>query len=211
MPGLNDRQRTLLAVDEALKALMDLLRSTGQLDKTYVVLTSDHGLALGRAGSKPKGVPYEGSIRVPLVVRGPGVRAGVTLEHMVNLADLAPTILEWMAAPAMDVDGRSFAPLLGASPPSPQGWRQATPIAHTATNSAPGVPSWRGVRTTRYAYVEFEGGPTEVYDVAADPGQRKNIAATDPALTGKLASLADALAGCAGARCRALEDRGLNF
>lgn len=211
VPGLNDRQRTLLAVDETLEALMDLLRSTGQLDQTYVVLTSDHGLALGRAGARLKGVPYEGSIRVPLVVRGPGVPAGATLEHVVNLADLAPTFLEWMGAPAMDVDGRSFARLLGTSPPSPQSWRQATPIAHTATDSAPGVPSWRGVRTTRYAYVKYEGGATEVYDMVVDPSQRTNIAAANPSLTSKLASLADALASCVGASCRALEDRGLNF
>lgn len=211
VPGLNDRQRTLLAVDEALKAVVDLLRSTGQLDQAYIVLTSDHGLSVGRPGSKVKGVPYEGSIRVPLVVRGPGIPAGVTLAHLVNHADLAPTILEWMGAPATGMDGRSFAPLLRASPPAPGAWRQATPIAHTATNSAPGVSSWKGVRTTQYAYVKFEGGATEVYDMVADPGQRTNIAGNNPGLTAKLASLTDALATCAGPACRRLEDRGLDF
>ena len=204
--GLTNRERTLLAVDEALKAVIDTLRTTGQLDKTYIVFTSDHGLS-GRSGSKPKGVPYEGSIRVPLVVKGPGVPAGSTRSHITNLADLAPTFLDWLGVPARDVDGRSFARLVTGSPPTPQNWRRATPIAHSATDSAPDVPSWKGVRTTRYAYFKFEGRAAELYDVAADPNQQKNLAPGNPTLTTKLATLADDLANCTSARCREIENR----
>jgi N-acetylglucosamine-6-sulfatase len=203
-PGLDDRQRTLLAVDDALAAIVGLLKRAGRYDDTYLVVTSDQGLAFHRARSK--GVPYEGSIRVPLVVRGPGVRAGTTLHQIVNLADLAPTFLDWMGAPAMHVDGRSLAPLLRGSPPTT--WRQATGITHERMGSAPGVPSWQGVRTTRYAYFRFQGGGAEVYDMSVDPGQRRNIAGVDPALTRKLAALSNRLAACGGAECRRLEDRG---
>ena len=128
------------------------------------MVTSDQGLGFGR--NPAKGVPYEGSIRVPLVVKGPGVKAGVVLHQLVNLADLAPTFLDWMGHAPMDVDGRSLAPLLRGS--APAGWRQATPITHERMGSAPGVPSPRGVRTTRYAYWTFEGGGTELYDMARD-------------------------------------------
>jgi arylsulfatase A-like enzyme len=204
-PGLDDRQRTLLAVDDALAAIVKLLKQTGRYDDTYLVVTSDQGLAFGR--DPAKGVPYEGSIRVPLVVRGPGVKAGVTLHQLVNLADLAPTFLDWLGAPAMDVDGRSLAPLLRGSPPA--AWRQATPITHERMGSAPGVPSWRGVRTTRYAYWQPQGGAAELYDMAHDADQRHNIAGADPALTRKLAALSDRLAACGGAACRSLEDQGI--
>jgi len=204
-PGLDDRQRTLLAVDDALAAIVGLLKRTGRYDDTYLVVTSDQGLAFGRDPSK--GVPYEGSINVPLVVRGPGVRAGTTLHQIVNLADLAPTFLDWMGAPAMAVDGRSLAPLLRGSG-GPVGWRQAMGITHERMGSAPGVPSWRGVRTTRYAYWKFQGGGAEVYDMGVDREQKRNIAVADPALTRKLAALSDRLAVCGGAACRRLEDQG---
>jgi arylsulfatase A-like enzyme len=168
------------------------------------VVTSDQGLAFHRDPSK--GVPYEGSINVPLVIRGPGVGAGVTLHQLVSLADLAPTFLDWTGAPAMDTDGRSLAPLLkGAG----GGWRQAVPITHERMGSAPTVPSWRGVRTIQYLYVEFQGGGAEVYDMVQDPGQRHNIAGANPALTQKLATLSDKLAVCGSTACRSLEDQGL--
>ena len=202
-PG-TPRQNTLVAVDDALAAIVTQLKRQGAYDDTYLVVTSDQGLAFGR--NPAKGVPYEGSIRVPLVVKGPGVKAGVVLHQLVNLADLAPTFLDWMGARPMDVDGRSLAPLLRGS--APAGWRQATPITHERMASAPGVPSWRGVRTTRYAYWTFEGGSTKLYDMAGDVNQRRNIAGDNPALTRELAALSARLAACTGAACRRLEDQG---
>ena len=200
------RQRTLLAVDDALGAILDLLRRAGRYDDTYLVVTSDQGLAFRRDPSK--GVPYEGSINVPLVIKGPGVKAGATLHQIVNLADLAPTFLDWLGAPAMHADGRSLAPLLRGSG-GPTRWRQVMGITHERMGSAPGVPSWRGVRTTQYAYWQFQGGATELYDMVQDPGQRHNIAGADPTLLQKLATLSDQLASCEGAECRRLEDQGI--
>src|SRR3954454_12952850 len=68
-PGLDERQRTLLGVDDALRSIVDLLKRTGRYDDTYLVVTSDQGLAF--ATDPSKGVPREGSINVPLVIRGP--------------------------------------------------------------------------------------------------------------------------------------------
>jgi N-acetylglucosamine-6-sulfatase len=198
------RQRTLLAVDDALKAIVGLLKQRGLYDSTYLVVTSDQGLAFHRDPSK--GVPYEGSINVPLVIRGPGVGAGVTLHQLVSLADLAPTFLDWTGAPARGVNGRSLVPLLRGSG---GGWRQAVPITHERMSSAPNVPTWQGVRTTQYAYWKFQGGGTELYDMSVDPEQRHNIAGANPSLTQKLAALSDKLAVCGSTACRSLEDQGL--
>ena len=151
-------------------------------------------------------MPYEGSIKVPLVIKGPDVKAGATLHQIVNLADLAPTFLDWMGAPAIGVDGRSLDPLLRGSGGN---WRQAMPITHEQMGSAPNVPTWQGVRTTRYAYIKFQGGGTEVYDMTQDPGQTRNIAGANPSLTQKLAALSAKLATCSGPVCRSLEDQGL--
>src|SRR5215213_2856297 len=105
------RLRTLLAVDEMVAALVESLRRAGTLDSTYILLTSDNGLHLGEHRIvQDKGSPYEESIRVPLVIRGPGVPAGQTISALVSQIDMAPTIAAWADAAVPDfVDGRSLA------------------------------------------------------------------------------------------------------
>jgi N-acetylglucosamine-6-sulfatase len=169
------------------------------------VATSDQGLAPG-SHYGAKGVPYERSIRVPLIIAGPGVRAGVTRHELVDNADLAPTFADWMGTSAIAPDGRSLAPLLGGGGGS---WRHAVPITHRAMSSAPNVPSWDGVRTDQYMYVKYQGGGVEVYDLQADPGEKRNIAGSDPGLTQRLAALSNRLATCKGAGCRSIEDQGV--
>jgi N-acetylglucosamine-6-sulfatase len=101
------------------------LREGGELDNTYIFFTSDHGFHLGehRLGAG-KWTAYEEDVRVPLVVRGPGVPEGRTLHHMVLNNDLAPTFAELEAAEAPSfVDGRSLAPLLTDNPTPQKDWR----------------------------------------------------------------------------------------
>lgn len=90
-----DRRESLLAVDEAVEAIVAALRRAGELDDTYVVLTSDNGYMLGEHGV-PSGklLPYDPSTRVPLVVRGPGIPAGLVSHELVGNVDLAPTIVQ---------------------------------------------------------------------------------------------------------------------
>jgi arylsulfatase A-like enzyme len=197
------RTGALRAVDDAVAAIVRQLKADGRYDQTYFLITSDQGLAPGsRFGSK--GVPYERSIRVPLIIAGPGVPAGRTRHELVVDADIAPTIADWMGATAIHPDGRSLAPLLRGGG---GGWRHAFPITHERMSSAPNVPSWQGVRTDEYMYVRYQGGGTEVYDLANDPRETRNIAGADPALTRSLARLSDQLARCSGNECRRLEDR----
>jgi len=119
------RLQSLQAVDEAIETLVNALKATGQLANTYIFFASDNGYVLGNH-RLPQGkmVPYEESIRVPLVVRGPGVPAGRTVEQLVGNVDLAPTWAELAGVKTPDfVDGRSLVSLWSANPPNE--WRQA--------------------------------------------------------------------------------------
>jgi arylsulfatase A-like enzyme len=118
--ALFDRRReSLLAVDRGVVSLVRLLRSTGQLNNTYVVFTSDNGFHSGEhrlpAG---KQTAFDEDVRVPLLVRGPGVRAKSTERGLVGNVDFAPTFarLAGVVPPAF-VDGRSFADQLHGRPP----------------------------------------------------------------------------------------------
>jgi N-acetylglucosamine-6-sulfatase len=122
-----ERLQSLQAVDEMVVRLVGSLRETGELDDTYIFFMSDNGFHAGqhRLGTG-KWTAYEEDIRVPLIVRGPGVPAGETREQLVLNNDLAPTFAEIAGAQAPSfVDGRSLMPLLGDNPPSEQSWRRS--------------------------------------------------------------------------------------
>jgi arylsulfatase A-like enzyme len=128
------RLQSMLAVDDALGELIRSLRESGELSNTYIFFTSDNGFHLGehRLGAG-KWTAYEEDIHVPLVVRGPGVPKGRTLEHMVLNNDLAPTFadLAGVKTPPF-VDGRSLVPLLEDPPPPEKDWRKRFVIESVA-------------------------------------------------------------------------------
>ena len=132
------RLRSMLAVDDMIGDLFDSLRETGELESTYVFFTSDNGYHLGqhRLGAG-KWTAYEEDIRVPLVVRGPGVPEGERLPHVVLNNDLAPTFadLAGVDAPGF-VDGRSLEPLLDGTPAPEEDWRQRFLVEAVAERGA---------------------------------------------------------------------------
>ena len=185
----------LQGVDDLVGELVGTLKETGQLDNTYVVYLTDNGYLLGEHRHEAKGKPYEGSIRTPLLVRGPGVPAGESRGQLVANVDLAPTIAGWTGArPPENPDGRSLAPLLTFSPSG--SWREALLIEHYVGSD------WTGLRTRTHTYVEHEGGDRELYDMGKDPHQVDNIHdRADEELLKKLEVRLDELKVCAGARC----------
>lgn len=107
------RLESLLAVDEAVKRIVGLVRKYGDKRKTFFIFTSDNGVQLGSHRMIFKDALYEESERVPLIIRGPGIPAGVTRSQLVSNIDLAPTILEITGAqPGRDQDGISLLPLV---------------------------------------------------------------------------------------------------
>jgi N-acetylglucosamine-6-sulfatase len=134
------RLQSMLAVDDMIGDLVGALHDSGELDNTYIVFTSDNGFHLGqhRLGAG-KWTAYEEDIRIPLIVRGPGVPEGETLHHMVLNNDLAPTFADLAGAEIPSfVDGRSLKPLLTDDPKPLEDWRKRFLIESVAERS--GVP-----------------------------------------------------------------------
>jgi N-acetylglucosamine-6-sulfatase len=159
----------LQTVDKLVGRVIAALESTGQLANTYVFYTTDNGYLFGshRIGWQ-KTWPYERSIRVPLVVRGPGIpdtqQLGQTRDGLVLNVDLTATILD-VAGVAKQLDGKSLLPL-AADADAP--WR--TDILLTGRDGDDGPrPLWHAVRTERWKYVQHETGSMELYDLQDDP------------------------------------------
>ena len=211
------RLKTMAAVGETIGGLLRTLEQTGKLDNTYVVLTSDNGYHMGqhRLGLG-KQTAYEEDIRVPLIIRGPGLPAGVRRDEMVLNNDFAPTFADLAGLPPpASVDGRSFASLLDRRHRNdPGSWRTAFEIRNwdnkrneTSYRAVTPVPPYRAVRTQRYLYVEYKTGERELYDLRKDPYELHSLHdSADKDLISKLEARLDALRDCAGKGCRTAED-----
>jgi arylsulfatase A-like enzyme len=203
----NYRQRleSLLAVDEAVGAIVSELRSRGELDRTLIVFTSDNGFFHGEH-RVPFGkiLVYEPSIRVPLLMRGPGIPRGVRVRQSAGNIDLAPTILDAAGASAgRRLDGRSLLPLLAE--PSVQWGRDLLIEGDVAQGKGRRRGAFTAIRTPRYLYAEHANGDRELYDLARDPHELSSRHA-DPALAPLRRELARRLAllrACSGSACRA--------
>lgn len=200
------RLESLLAVDDAVAAIVKALQAAGELESTLLVFTSDNGFMHGehRLPAR-KNYVYEPSVRVPLVLRGPGIPRGVRLEQLVGNIDLAPTILDAANATAgRRMDGRSLLPL-AANPKL--AWRSAILLERSGSSSRRRGegrnPPFAAIRTPGYVYVEYESGERELYDLNKDPHQLTSRHA-DPAfakLRSELARRLAALERCAGTAC----------
>ncbi|MFN8591206.1 MAG: sulfatase [Thermomicrobiales bacterium] len=202
------RWQTLLAADEMVGTLIAALDQSGTLANTYVVFTSDNGFHLGEHRiADGKGSPYEESIRVPLIVRGPGIAPGTTIDALASQIDLAPTFAAWADVPVPDfVDGRSLAPLLAGDDPGP--WRHAVLAEHYVSRPERNTsdPAFKALRTEDYLYAEHSNGQRELYDLGRDPYELENLVeSSDQALLDALATRLAAVAGCAGQGCRDID------
>jgi hypothetical protein len=170
------------------------LSCSGTSENTYIIFTSDNGYHLGQHRQfQGKGEAYEEDIRVPLVMRGPGVRAGATLDHLVLNIDFAPTIVELAGANATRLmDGESLARLAVRDTPPPQNWRHDFLVEiYRNPPMQPGSPGF-ALRTRHELYVEYADGFRELYDLRTDPYQLNNLA--DVADEGYLKKLSQRLA-----------------
>jgi N-acetylglucosamine-6-sulfatase len=187
------RAEMLLAVDDGLGRIVETLRSEGILAETVVVFTSDNGFFYGEHGlSLERRLPYEESIRTPLIVRYPAAaEAGSRIDRLVSSVDLAPTVLELAGAPIGDnVQGRSFVPLLEGNDTD---WRQSLLVEfYTYENPFPWLldMDYKAIRTERYKYIHWMQHPDEgeLYDLVADPFEIQNVI-DDPEMAGVLVDL----------------------
>ncbi len=227
--GIDDdfrmRLQALQAVDEAIAKLVDTLSTTGRLANTYLVFVSDNGYHMGEHRLPPgKYTPYETDLHVPLVIRGPGVAAGVVRSEYTADLDLAATFADLAGVPPLSFfDGRSLRGLLKGPPPA--SWRKAFLLEEFGTGEfdppdvgtsmrepldaqdlvvAP-IPSYFGFQAPGYKYVEYKSGEKELY-VAGDPYELTNVAArVDPAIAASLAAYLRTFQDCVGDACRSAE------
>jgi len=168
---------SLLSVDDALGRILAALRDSGELENTLVIYTSDNGFFHGEHRIRTEKVlPYESGIRVPLIMRGPGVPRGERVEQLVSNVDLAPTVTEMAGAtPNLPQDGRSLWEVL--RDPAAEYARE---IVLENGNGANKIPSYHGLRNERFTFVRHETtGEQELYDLREDPFQLKSLDDTD--------------------------------
>jgi N-acetylglucosamine-6-sulfatase len=200
---------SLRAVDDHVKKLIATLKATHQLKNTLIVFVSDNGWLQGQHRIPgDKFLPYEESVRIPLIVRGPGVPAGKTVKGQVANIDFAPTLVDAANAKAgRTMDGVSLLPTIRNPHKRPKRTFEIEALERLFEGDIP-VNAWdrpyKGVRTDRYTYVVYtETGEKELYDRRKDPHQLTNIAG-DPAYTKVQAKLASQLAKldrCKGRSC----------
>jgi N-acetylglucosamine-6-sulfatase len=188
------RLESLLAVDEAIRDIVAVLEASGELSRTLIVFTADNGFFHGEH-RVPDGkvLVYEPSVRVPLILRGPGVPAGVSRSNLTANVDLAATILDVAnARPGRRPDGRTLMPFARDG------------LVRSSRDILLETTSYSAIRTPRYVFVQHTNGDQELYDLAKDPHQLQSLHA-DPRFIGlknDLGSRLSRLRTCAGDSCR---------
>ncbi len=182
---------SLQSVDRMVGALVEQLRAQGELDSTYVIFQSDNGMLHGEHGIFDKNVPWDRSVRVPLVIRGPGFAPGSIRDDLTANVDVPATILQaaGVAAP-LPQDGYS---LLGPHRRRVlllerlYGWSGRVGQPWLQIKTADGWTYWRDLITKR----------RHLYDLDRDPGQIHNRIRREPQRARKLNRRLNRIRDCA--------------
>jgi N-acetylglucosamine-6-sulfatase len=176
---VRNRLRLLAGIDEGVGQIFEALKRKGELDNTMVVFAGDNGYFYGEHGlSEERRLAYEESIRIPLLLRYPGVvKAGVSINEMVLNVDAAPTFLDFAAAgPPPRANGRSLRPLLEGRNAD---WRQSFLIEYFSDTVMRRVRNmgYNAARTHRWKYIQYTElrGMDELYDLERDPYEMNNL------------------------------------
>jgi arylsulfatase A-like enzyme len=210
--SFNLRVEAVQAVDDLIAALEAQVTTSGAAQNTYFVFSSDNGYHMGEHMMlSGKQTAFETDINVPLIVVGPGVPAGVTVDSIVENIDLCPTFAELAGTTAPAADGHSLVALLHGQ--TVTDWRNVALIEHHGPDLEPMDPSdpdnedknvtpnsYEAIRMASSVYVEYQDGETEYYDLATDPNELDNTASTlAPALMQQFHNTIKAIQGCQGA------------
>lgn len=202
------RLQTLLAVDEMVANIVDKLSAMDLLTNTYILFSSDNGIMLGEHRlANFKGNTHEEAIKIPFLIRGPGIQAGEVLTEKALNIDIAPTLAQLASVTVPDfVDGIA----LLAADGSPAGGQITGNFLIEQAIAYPEqgimIPSYSALRTDRALYVEYETSEIELYNLRRDPYQLRSLhnhPRAGSVLPG-LASQLEALRTCTGTGCRDL-------
>lgn len=163
-------------LDRWLGRMTDEIGSRGELDRTLIVVSSDHGEMLGDHGLWGKSVPWQESVGVPLVLAGPGVKSSKVVNDPATILDLTATFLDYgRARPLPEMESLSMRPLLEG--------RGKAPRSHVRS----GLGSWRTVSDGRYKLITGYGDkPRMLFDLHRDPYEQTDISESKPAIADRL-------------------------
>lgn len=158
-------------IDDQIGRILDALNDLGQAKNSIIVFTSDHGDFMGAHRLMLKGIPaFEEIYRVPLIIKGPGIPAGRQVGKIVSLLDLAPTLVQLTTGGSFPCYGRSLTSLLQADQAE---WEsEAFAECHGQRFFYTQRTLWR----ENYKYVFNGFDEDELYDLAADPCEMRNLA-----------------------------------
>lgn len=198
------RRESLLHVEDAVERIVSTLADQGELDNTYVIFTSDNGFMLGEHRIPGgKGAPYEEAVGIPLLIRGPGIPAGVVVPQQVGAQDIASTVLSATglagAQGEMVMDGVDLLPLI--SDPTLHAERPI--VLEWGPTDSSGVYEFHGIRTPEWKYVVRKSGAVELYDMVKDPYELQNRANKQKwaAVQAEYDALLEEYMYCAGSGC----------
>ena len=178
---MQDYLACIQSVDDNIGRMLDWLDANGLRENTIVIYTSDQGFFLGDHGLYDKRFMYEPSLKMPFLIRWPGViKPGSVQDGMIINTDFAPTFMDvaGLKTPA-DMQGRSIVPLLKG--PAPADWRTSMYYRYYHDPGDHQTAAHYGVRTLTHKLIYYwKKEQWEMFDLVRDPGEMKNLYA-DPA------------------------------
>lgn len=178
-------------IDDNVGRLIAALRETGQFDNTMLIFTSDHGDMCGEHGRHNKGIPCEGSARIPFVIAAPGIiPPGTVIHEALGTVDFKPTLLGLLGLKTeRDMQGRDASALL-KSGGAPEGWKDQAFVR--IGGGEKGADGWVAVFTRRHKLVLSPTDDPALFDLDSDPFELTNLF-HDPARRGLIRALAEGL------------------
>ncbi|MCA9194694.1 MAG: sulfatase-like hydrolase/transferase [Planctomycetales bacterium] len=175
---IKDYLACIQAVDEGVGRLLNYLDESKLSENTIVIYSSDQGFYLGEHGWYDKRWMFEESLKMPFLVRWPGVlQPGVTSQALIQNIDYGPTFLDLagLQIPA-EMQGRSIVPVLKNAGQAPSDWRDAIYYAYYENAAVHNVPVHDGVRTDRYKLMYFpRGRQWNLFDLEQDPQEMRSL------------------------------------
>ena len=172
---MRDYLACVQGVDDNVGKVLDYLDESGLAENTIVIYSADNGWYLGDQGLYDKRFMYEPGLHVPLLAKGPGIKAGITPDQFVGNIDLAPTFLDLASLEIPDsMQGRSIAPLLRGE--SPEDWRQTFYYRYYHSPGHHNTAAHYGVRTKTHKLIYYwDKDAYELFDLKADPDEQHNL------------------------------------
>jgi arylsulfatase A-like enzyme len=191
---MQDYLACVQGVDDGVGKVLDYLDQTGLAKNTIVLYSADNGWFLGDLGLYDKRFMYEPGLKVPLLARGPGIKAGHVPAQFVGNIDLAPTFLDLAGLPVpASMQGRTLVPLLRGE--SPADWRTSFYYRYYDDPGNHRTAAHYGVRTATHKLIHYwKKAAYEMFDLTKDPTEQRNLLHSDeeskrPAIAAKFAEL----------------------